>query len=313
MNVKKKISILVPAFNEEDGIVHFYYELQNVIGLIKNYDFNVIFIDDGSSDFTLNKIKELKQENPLISYLSLSKNCGKEIALAAGLDHIPVGTDAIIIMDSDLQHPPGVIPQFIEKWERGAEDVFGARVNRDYESFYKKTFTKVYYYLLKSSTKEKIDMRSGDFRLLDKKAYLALNQFRETQRYTKGLYSLIGFKKDCVEFIVPERRYGYTKWTFLGLVKLALDGITSYTTAPLRLATILGLFFSVFSFFYMFVIVFKTLIFGEPVAGFPTLTTLILFLGGVQIFCIGIIGEYLGKIFYESKNRPLYFVSEYER
>lgn len=307
-----KISIVVPAYNEEEGITYFYAALEKVLNEIGNYKFKTIFVNDGSSDGTLAKLRSLASTNESISYISLSKNCGKEIALLAGLDYVKKSQDAVIIMDSDLQHPPKLIPKLIAEWEKGAKDVYAVKTNRDYDPLLKRVFTKVYYQLLKWGLNKEIEPGAGDFRLLDRQVLDALVSFRESQRYTKGLYDLVGFKKASVNFIVPERQYGETKWGLAGLFRLAIDGITSYSTFPLRLAIFFGVLFSLFSFFYMAYIIIKTILHGDPVAGYPSLISIVLFLGGVQLLCTGILGEYLGKIFYESKQRPLYFVEEHK-
>jgi len=311
-NSIKKITIVVPAYNEEEGLEYFYSALEAVINKLDDYRFKVLFVNDGSKDDTLEKMRLLTSSSELVCHISLSKNCGKEIALLAGLDHVTESEDAVIIMDSDLQHPPEVIPALIVEWEKGAMDVYAVKANRDYDPLIKRILTAIYYKILRWGLKINIEPGAGDFRLLDRKVLNALVKLRESQRYTKGLYDLVGFKKAAVNFVVPERKYGTTKWNGAGLLRLAIDGITSYSTFPLRLAILFGVLFSLLSFFYMAYIIGKTIIYGDPVAGYPSLISIILFLGGVQLLCIGILGEYLGKIFYESKRRPLYFIEEYE-
>ena len=309
----KLITIVVPAYNEEEGIFNFVSELKDQLQKLNHlYTFKLIIVDDGSRDSTLVKLRELRRVDNFISYISLSRNRGKEIALLAGLDHVPPNADAVIIMDADLQHPPEVIPKFLEKWETGVLDVYGKRINRNYESRTKQILSWIYYKAVQFVLQQKIDPGAGDFRLLDRKVLNALTRIRESQRYTKGLYDLVGFNKGSVDFEVPQRTHGVSSWSGLGLLRLAIDGITSYSTLPLRIATMLGFLISLISFLYMSYIVLKTILYGDPVAGYPSLLSIVLFIGGAQLLTIGILGEYVGKMFYESKGRPLYFVAEYE-
>ena len=229
--------------------------------------------------------------------------------MLAGFDYAK--GDAVIIMDADLQHPPAVIPEMIKKWEEGYDDVYAQRKSRGKESWLRKGLTKLYYRLLQNSSRIDILPNVGDFRLLDRKCVDALCQMRESGRYTKGMYCFIGFKKIGVKFETQDRISGESSMSYKKLMNLALEGITSYTTAPLRWATYIGLVVSFFAFAYMVFVLVKAMLFGDPVAGYPTLLTVILFIGGVQLLTIGIIGEYLAKVFVEVKNRPVYFVKEY--
>jgi glycosyltransferase involved in cell wall biosynthesis len=307
---KYRIIIIVPVYNEEQGLEYFFVELNKVLAENSEYDFKVLFVNDGSSDDSLSVIKKLNLSNKNVHFISLSRNWGKEIALLAGLDNIPNDSDCVILMDSDLQHPPSVIAKMLEEWRNGAQDVFGIRENRNYEPLLKRVLTRFYYRILLFGTNKQVNPKAGDFRLLDKKVVKAIASMRETQRYTKGLYDLVGFKKKAISFQVPERKFGATSWSFAKLFGLAINGITSYTTLPLRIAALLGFVLSFFSFLYMAYIILKTILHGDPVAGYPSLISIVLFLGGIQLMCIGILGEYIGKIFYESKNRPLYFIDE---
>ncbi len=229
-------------------------------------------------------------------------------ALLAGFDRMT--GDAMVIMDADLQHPVDTIPEMIAKWEEGFDDVYGRRLSRGKESVFRKIFTKTYYSLLNKSTRVDVLPNVGDFRLLDRKVVGAIRGLRESQRYTKGLYCWVGFKKTGVDFQTADRAAGETHMSAGRLINLALEGITSYTTAPLRIATVLGFIISLLSICYMIYIVCKTLIYGEPIQGFPTIICTILFLGGCQLLALGIIGEYIGKIYNESKHRPPYIVAE---
>ncbi len=272
------------------------------------YEWEVLFINDGSHDKTLDKLKELNSADSRCRYVSLSRNYGKENAMLAGFDRMT--GDAMVIMDADLQHPVDTIPEMIEKWEEGFEDVYGRRLSRGKESMFRKIFTKTYYSLLNKSTRVDVLPNVGDFRLLDRKVVDAISGLRESQRYTKGLYCWVGFKKTGVDFQTRDRAAGKTHMSAPRLINLALEGITSYTTAPLRIATVLGFIISLLSICYMVYIVCKTLIYGEPIQGFPTIICTILFLGGCQLLALGIIGEYIGKIYNESKHRPPYIVAE---
>ena len=273
------------------------------------YNFELLFVNDGSKDKTLNIIKTLKKSDNRISFINLSRNFGKEIAMIAGLDFVK--GDAVIIIDADLQDPPELIPQMIEYWEEGFDDIYAKRRNRAGESWLKKWTAKTYYKILQKLTNIPLQENTGDFRLLDKRCIEALKMFRETQRYTKGMFSWIGFNKKEIIFDRDPRAAGKTKWNYFKLIDLAIEGITSFTTKPLRLSVFIGSIISIGAFLYMGWVIAKTLIFGETVAGYASLMTVILFLGGIQLLSLGIIGEYLGRVFNETKRRPLYFIDEY--
>ena len=229
--------------------------------------------------------------------------------MLAGFDYTT--GDATVIIDADLQDPPELIPKMISYWEDGYDDVYAKRRSREGESWFKKKSSSIFYKLLQKSTNVDIQVDTGDFRLLDKRAINALREIRESQRYTKGMFSWIGFKKKEITYDRDPRAAGETKWNYPKLVNLAIDGITSFTTAPLRIASFAGMIISLIAFFFIIVIIFKTTFFGDPVAGWSSTMAVILFLGGVQLLSIGIIGEYVGRIFNEVKNRPVYFVEEY--
>lgn len=310
----KKISLLIPVYNEEESLEALYAALLPLLGNAhpglkgKQYDWEAILVDDGSSDNSYEKLKHLHSLDPRFRYVRLSRNFGKEDALLAGFDRMT--GDAMVIMDADLQHPVDTIPEMIAKWEEGFDDVYGRRLSRGKESVFRKIFTKTYYSLLNKSTRVDVLPNVGDFRLLDRKVVGAIRGLRESQRYTKGLYCWVGFKKTGVDFQTADRAAGETHMSAGRLINLALEGITSYTTAPLRIATVLGFIISLLSICYMIYIVCKTLIYGEPIQGFPTIICTILFLGGCQLLALGIIGEYIGKIYNESKHRPPYIVAE---
>lgn len=301
----KKISILVPCYNEEQVLPLF---IQSITPLMDNtkYEWELLLIDDGSTDKTLSIMQQAHQQVDHIHYLELSRNFGKENALMAGLDY--VSGDAVVIMDADLQHPVSVIPKLIEKWEEGYDDVYAHRLSRGKENWVRKILTKWYYALLQASSETNVYPNVGDFRLLDRTCINALRSMRETDRYTKGMYAYIGFRKTSIDFVQEERVAGKSKWGFWKLIRLAVDGILSSSIKPLQIATKVGVFVSFSAFIYLLWVFVKALLYGDPVQGFPTLIIVILFLGGMQLLSIGILGEYIGRIFHESKHRPSYFI-----
>ncbi len=305
----KKISILIPAYNEEAVLEPLYHRLGKLANDNKSYDFEFLFVNDGSRDKTLELIKGFAKTDHRVAYVNLSRNFGKEIAMIAGLDHVT--GDATVIIDADLQDPPELIPEMIKYWQEGYDDVYARRVSREGETIIKKASSGLFYRILQKSTHIPIQIDTGDFRLLDRRCVEALKQLRESQRYTKGMFSWIGYRKKEITYKRDPRAAGETKWNYLRLINLAIDGITSFTTAPLRLSSVVGVIISLAAFVFIVVIIIKTLMFGDPVAGYPSLMAVILFLGGIQLLSLGIIGEYIGRIFIETKGRPLYFVEEY--
>ena len=305
----KKISILVPCYNEEQVLPHF---IKAITPLMENkqYEWELLLVDDGSSDASLSLMHQARLQDARIHYIELSRNFGKENALMAGLDH--VSGDAVVIMDADLQHPVSAIPELIQKWEEGYDDVYARRMTRGKESWLRKFFTKQYYTLLQASSETNVYPNVGDFRLLDKQCVQALRTMRETDRYTKGMYAYIGFRKTSIDFVQEERVAGSSKWGFGKLVRLAIDGILSSSIKPLQIATKTGMTVSLISFMYLVYVFVKALLYGDPVRGFPTLIIVILFLGGLQLLSIGILGEYIGRIFHESKHRPSYFIRTHD-
>lgn len=274
------------------------------------YDWEVLIVNDGSKDHTTDIIKALRAQDHRVGYINLSRNFGKECAMLAGFDH--ASGDCTVIMDADLQHPPHVIPQMLEQWEKGYQDVYGKRLTRGKEPWLKKQFSLLFYRLLQKSTRYDILQNVGDFRLLDKSCIAVLRQLRESERYTKGMYAWIGFKKCGVEFETQDRMIGKSHMNAWNLLHLAVDGVTSSTVAPLKLSALLGVIVSLTAFVFMCYTLINTWIYGDPVQGYPTLMTVILFLGGIQLMSLGIIGEYLGKIFIEAKHRPVYVAAEVE-
>ena len=306
----KKVSILIPCYNEEASLPALYEALKELMDGQPDYQWEVLMVNDGSHDHTIDVIKQLRQQDQRICYINLSRNFGKENAMLAGFDHVT--GDCMVIMDADLQHPPHFISDMLRLWEQGYEDVYAKRTTRGKESWLRKRFTLLYYHILQKTTRVEILENVGDFRLLDRKCIEALKQLRESQRYTKGMYCWVGFKKHEILFEQGDRIAGTSSFNFFRLLNLAIDGVTSFTTAPLRISIILGFIISFVAFLYMCYVLITTLIWDDPVRGYPTLMTVILFLGGVQLLSLGIIGEYLGRIFHETKGRPVYIISEKE-
>ena len=306
----KKVTVLIPCYNEESSLPALYQALKELMDGQREYIWEVLLVNDGSRDDTIGEIRRLRAQDKRICYIDLSRNFGKENAMLAGFDYAT--GDCMVIMDADLQHPPHVIPEMLKLWEEGFEDVYAKRITRGKESWLRKRLTLFYYHILQKTTRVEVLENVGDFCLLDRKCIDALKQLRETQRYTKGMYCWVGFKKHEVLFEQGDRIAGQSSFNIWKLLSLAIDGITSFTTAPLRFATILGLIISIVAFSFMCYVLINTLIWGDPVQGYPTLMTVILFLGGVQLLSLGIIGEYLGRIFHETKGRPVYIVREQE-
>ncbi|MBR0038175.1 MAG: glycosyltransferase family 2 protein [Bacteroidales bacterium] len=307
--MKKRVSILLPAYNEEASFGLLERSMEKVLENNPNYEWEFLLVNDGSRDNTLQQMIRLHQMDPKhYSYVDLSRNYGKEVAMLAGFDFVT--GDATIIMDSDMQHPIDVIPEMLKWWEAGYDDVYAQRKTSK-ETCFKRRSSQIYYRVLQSLTRIPIQKDTGDFRLLDRSCVEALRKMRESERNTKGMYSWIGFKKKGIWYEQKERMAGETKWSFWSLLNLAVNGIMSYTVAPLRLASILGFVVSLMAFLYLVYIIIKTIVIGEPVQGFPTIMITVLLLGGLILLSLGIIGEYLGKIFNETKGRPVYFINSY--
>lgn len=304
--MRKKITIILPCYDEEASLPLLWTELKNLTDNLQNYEWEFLFVNDGSKDNTLVEIQKLRNEDSRVGYIDLSRNFGKESAMLAGLDYAK--GDAIVIMDADLQHPVKYIPDMIKYWEEGYDDIYGKREKRGEESWLRKRASLLFYKLLSGSSNIEILPNVGDFRLLDRKCVNALKNLRETERYTKGLYNWIGFKKKEILINQEDRIRGNSTWNYNSLSKLAIDGITSFSTAPLQLMFYLGTLISFIAFCYLFWILIRTLIYGDPVRGFPTLIIIILFLGGIQILCFGVLGLYLRRIYNETKKRPPYIV-----
>lgn len=305
----KKVSVIIPCYNEAQSIPLLYEELCKLAQTEPAYVWEFLFINDGSRDKTLDELTKLRKDDNRCNYVDLSRNYGKEVALLAGFDYAT--GDCAVIMDADLQHPPHVAHDMLRKWEDGFDDVYARRVTRGKESWLRKSLSLAYYKLLSKSTRIDVLPNVGDFRLLDRCCLDALRKMREQCRYTKGMYCYVGFKKTFVDFETQDRVAGQSSMSYRVLIRLAIEGLTAYTTSPLQWATGIGVVVSLISFLYAIWVVVKTIVYGDPVAGFPTLLIAILFLGGIQLLSLGIIGEYLGRVFNETKNRPVYFVRTY--
>lgn len=305
MDSRKKVTVLVPAYNEAGQLPALHAELRRMVadsGVAYGWEFLVV--DDGSTDDTQAVLRQLRAEDPRLRYVTLSRNFGKENALMAGFDYAT--GDCVVMMDSDLQHPVDVIPAMLREWEAGYDDVYGRRLSRGREPFVRRRLTMAYYRLLQSSTRIDVLAEMGDFRLLDRRCVDAMRALRENSRYTKGLLGWIGYRKKGVDYTPDERYGGKSRFSYRKLVNLAAEGICGFSTSPLRATTLLGLAVALGAFVYILFVLCKTLIWGESVQGYPTLMCVILFLGGCQLTAIGIIGEYIGRIYNETKRRPPY-------
>ena len=305
----KKVTIIIPAYNEEASLPFLYERIEKLINSIDNYEFEILFVNDGSKDKTIELIKEYREKDSRISYVDFARNFGKETAMIAGLDYAT--GDCVIFMDADLQDPPELIPEMLKYWEEGYDDVYAQRRSRKGETWLKKFTSKMYYRVLQSLTNVEIQKDTGDFRLLDKRCVNALRKMRESQRCSKSMFSWIGYKKKAIVYDRDPRIAGKTKWNYGKLINLAIDGITSFTTSPLRISTYIAIPTFVALFVYFIYVIAKCCVEHVAIQAFQAIILLVLFFSGVQILLFGIVGEYLGRIFNETKNRPLYLVNEY--
>jgi glycosyltransferase involved in cell wall biosynthesis len=303
----RKLSVVVPGLNEERAIPPLVARLQPVLERL-GLDWEVIFIDDGSTDGTLGLLRQLNARDARFKAVSLSRNFGKEIAAAAGFTYVT--GDAAVLMDADLQHPPELIEDFVKQWEQGYDIVYGRRLDRDTDSLLHRFFARAFYAIFEKLSGTALPEGAGDFRLLDRKAVDAMNRMRERVRFNKGLYAWMGFRSVGVPFTVPQRVGGKSRWRPRQLLRFAFDGLTSFSTVPLRVWSYLGLLISLFAFGYAMLILIKTLIYGVDAPGFPSLIISVMFFAGVQLISLGVLGEYLGRMYEEVKGRPLFLVSE---
>lgn len=306
-----QLTIVVAAYNEAEALPALHPRITAVLDDLRpeGIDGRVLYVDDGSGDNTWQVLQQMAAGDPRIGLLRLSRNFGKEAALTAGLDRVDNG--AALILDADGQDPPELIPQFVAKWREGYDDIHGTRVSRDGEGALKRGTAHLFYRVIGRLSKTPIPQDTGDFRLLSPRALAALRQLRERHRFMKGLFGWIGFEQVAIPYQRDARVAGNSKFNFWALWNFALEGITSFSTAPLRLATYLGVLTALLAFVYGSWIVVKALFWGDPVAGWPTMMAVILFLGGVQLVALGLIGEYLGRLYLESKQRPLYLVDSW--
>jgi glycosyltransferase involved in cell wall biosynthesis len=303
------LSVVVPAYNEEEVLPVFHERLTGVLGSL-DVDGEIVYVNDGSSDKTMEVLQSIQARDQRVAIVDLSRNFGKEIALTAGLDNAK--GDAIVVIDADLQDPPELILELIKYWRQGYDVAYAKRTRRDGESAFKKATAYGFYRIIQSVSRIKIPEDTGDFRLLSRRAVDALKQLREQHRFMKGLFAWIGYPQKAVPYCRDPRHSGETKWNYWRLWNFALEGITSFTTAPLKVATYLGLLAAFGAFVFGVGLIIDTLIHGNPVAGYPSLMVTMLFLGGVQLITLGIIGEYLGRMFDEAKGRPLYLLNQYK-
>lgn len=308
MSCRQSLAVVVPAYNEAEVLAQFHARLTAVFDAL-DLECCVLYVDDGSRDATWSIIQALMQSDARVAGLRLARNFGKEAALSAGLDQ--VDADAVLVIDADLQDPPELIPEFLAKWREGYDVIYGQRLVRDGETWLKRATAAGFYRLMQWLSATPIPADTGDFRLISRRALLALRSLRERQRFMKGLFAWVGFRQCALPYRRDRRHAGISKFNYWKLWNFALEGITSFSTVPLRLATYVGLVTAGLAFLYGLWIIGKTLIWGEAVAGYPSLMTVMLFLGGVQLMALGVIGEYLGRLYMESKARPLYLLDAY--
>jgi polyisoprenyl-phosphate glycosyltransferase len=303
----KLVSIIIPVLNEADNLDALVGRLTPVLDRLGTR-WEIIFVDDGSTDGTLASLKALNAREPRATGISFSRNFGKEIALAAGLQY--ARGDAAIMMDADLQHPPEMLEEFVATWRKGYDIVYGNRIDRGTDGVFRRLYSRLFYRLFNYLSRSDIPPGAGDFRLLDRRAIDAMNRFKENSRFNKGLYSWIGFKSVGLPYHVAERVSGVSKWSIRKLASFAIDGLTSFSTLPLRVWSLLGLLISTMAIVYATIIMVRTFIFGADVPGFPSIIVSVMLLAGVQLISLGVLGEYLGRVYEEVKSRPLYLVAD---
>jgi glycosyltransferase involved in cell wall biosynthesis len=307
-NQQKKVSIITPFYNEGEGVEFFYESLTQVLNNIPDLDFEVVCIDDGSRDNTLEKLISLTDKDSRFQVIELSRNFGKEAALTSGIDL--ASGDAVIPIDADLQDPPELIPEMIEQWSKGAEVVLARRVDRSSDSLFKRGTSGMFYRIHNHLSSVHLPENVGDFRLMDRAVIDGLKQLPERHRFMKGLFAWVGFETVTLDYVRDSRKAGSTKFSGFKLWNFALEGITSFSTIPLKLWTYIGALGAVLTFFYAFFIIMRTLVYGIDLPGYASLLVAILFFGSLQLISVGILGEYIGRIYMETKNRPVYLIKK---
>ncbi|MBB3225831.1 glycosyltransferase involved in cell wall biosynthesis [Luteibacter sp. Sphag1AF] len=303
----QSLTVVVPAYNEAAVLPAFHQRIMAVLDALPLAG-RVLYVDDGSADNTWSMIDALAAADPRVTALKLSRNFGKEAAMTAGLDR--ADADAVVVIDADLQDPPELIPALLERAREGYDVVYATRAERDGESRVKRFTSAAFYRVMERLSDTPVPRDTGDFRLMSRRAVLALRSLRERQRFMKGLFAWVGYRQTAVIYRRDARAAGQTKWNYWRLTNLAIEGLTSFSTAPLRLATWVGMSAALLAFIYAIWVLLKVLVWGDPVRGYPTLMVVILFLGGAQLMALGVIGEYVGRTYSESKQRPIYFIDE---
>ena len=310
--MKEKISVIVSCYNEEESIPLFYKEMNSVSKQMDYVDFEFMFVNDGSSDNTLNELKDLAHKDNRVRFISFSRNFGKEAAMYAGLEHVT--GDYITLMDADLQDPPSMLPVMYKYIKENDYDQVGTRrVTRKGEPPIRSFFARMFYKIINKMSKVEMVDGARDYRLMTRQVVDSILQLKEYNRYSKGLFSFVGFKTKWLEYENVERVAGETKWSFWKLFKYAIEGIVAFTTAPLSMAAVLGVIICLIAFIGIIVIIVKTLAFGDPTGGWPSMVCILLFVSGIQLLCMGIMGQYLAKTYLETKKRPIYIIKETEK
>lgn len=308
-NKKELITLIIPCYNEEPALPYLYKELNNVTEKMNKYDFEFLFVNDGSKDKTLEVLKDYAQKDSRVTYLSFSRNFGKEAAMYAGFKSSK--GDYVAVMDADMQDPPSLLPEMIKYIESGEYDsVATRRVTREGEPPIRSFFARQFYKLINKISDADIVDGTRDFRLMKREMVDAIIEIGEQNRFSKGIFGWIGFRTKWLPFENVERVAGETKWSFWSLLKYSIDGIVNFSQVPLSIASFIGLFFTFLAFVFIIIIMVRKWIFGDPVSGWPSLACIIIFVGGVQLFCIGIVGQYLAKTYVEVKKRPHYIIGE---
>ena len=300
------VSIVTPFYNEGEGVKHFYQVMAQTMEKLPDVDFEIVCVDDGSRDKTLEQLIAISKTDPRVTVLEFSRNFGKEPAITAGID--ATSGDCVIPIDADLQDPPALIAEMLKKWQEGAEVVLAKRVDRSSDSYAKRTTAAMFYRLHNTLSGLQIPENVGDYRLMDRVVVDALKQLPERQRFMKGLFAWVGFKTATVEYVRDARLVGDSKFSGWKLWNFAIEGITSFSLVPLKVWTYVGGIGALFAFFYAVFVIIKTLVFGIDVPGYASLLVVILFFGSLQLICLGVLGEYIGRIYFESKQRPLYLI-----